>query len=71
LVAALVTVNDVLGIKGSTSGPGVTTMVRACEVLIMGLQREGFPPSGDSLEELCDGAVPACVGLGIVDIDWR
>ena len=42
----------------------------ACTALISGLQAEGFPPSSESLEELFDGAPPACVGLGLVDIDW-
>ena len=30
-----------------------------------------FPPSSDALEELFDGAPPACIGLGMVDIDWK
>jgi hypothetical protein len=38
---------------------------------VTGLQAEGFPPSSSALEEICDGAVPACVGLGLVDIDWK
>ncbi len=70
LIAALVTVHDAMGIRSSPGQP-VCTMVRACEIVVRGLQSEGFPPSGLALEEICDGAVPACVGLGIVDIDWK
>lgn len=39
--------------------------------LVKGMHMVGFPPSHESLEELFDGAPPACVGLGLVDIDWK
>ncbi len=68
LVAALVTVEEALGIQVGGAPPG---LVLACTTLVAGLQAEGFPPSGLALEEICDGAVPACVGLDLVDIDWR
>lgn len=41
---------------------------RACEVLVRGLHSCGFPPDRESLEELFDGAPPACVGLGLVEL---
>lgn len=41
---------------------------RAAEVLIRGLHSTGFPPTAEGLEELFDGAPPACVGLGLVDL---
>jgi hypothetical protein len=68
LVAALVTVREAMGlaIEGAPSG-----LVLAVTALVTGLQAEGFPPSSSALEEICDGAVPACVGLGLVDIDWK
>lgn len=70
LVAALVTINDALHVVPQ-HGTATNTLVRASELVIRGLQCEGFPPSGLALEELCDGAVPACVGLDLVDIDWK
>jgi len=42
----------------------------ASVVLITALHAEGFSPSSAAIEELCDGAPPASVGLGLVDIDW-
>ena len=71
LVAALVTINMILEAEARSGTPPSATVMRACEVLIVGLQAAGFPPSAESIEELSDGAVPACVGLGLVDIDWR
>jgi hypothetical protein len=68
LVAALVTVKEALNLVISGTPP---TLVTAVTNLVKGLQVMGFPPSSDALEEICDGAVPACVGLGLVDIDWR
>jgi hypothetical protein len=41
---------------------------RAAEILIRGLHSTGFPPTDEGLEELFDGAPPACVGLGLVDL---
>lgn len=66
LVAALVTIQDARKHDLVTS-----VLYRACEIVIRGLQSEGFPPSCLALEEICDGAVPACVGLGMIDIDWK
>jgi hypothetical protein len=40
----------------------------ACYILISGLHSVGFPPTADMLEELWDGAAPASVGLGIVEL---
>lgn len=68
LVAALVTVREAMGLVTEGTPPGLVIAVTA---LVAGLQAEGFPPSAAALEEICDGAVPACVGLGIVDIDWK
>ncbi len=41
---------------------------KASEVLVRGLHALGFPPTHDGLEELFDGAPPACIGLGLVDL---
>lgn len=40
----------------------------AAEVLVEEMTRLGFPPTRESLEELFDGAEPACVGLGLVQL---
>ena len=40
----------------------------AAEVLIRGFHSLGFPPTREGFEELFDGAPPACVGLGMVDL---
>lgn len=68
LVAALVTVREALGLAIEYAPPGLVIAVTA---LVTGLQAEGFPPSSKALEEICDGALPACVGLGMIDVDWR
>jgi hypothetical protein len=65
LVAALVGVQ--LAIDGG-HGPEAEY---AAQILVWELASMGFFPSSESLEEICDGAPPACVGLGLVDIDWR
>lgn len=70
LIASLVTVKDALNISYQANHPS-GTLVRACEIVVRGLHAEGFPCTSESLEEICDGAVPACVGLGLVDIDWK
>ena len=70
LIAALVTIHDARKLE-RRDGTGAGTLVRAGEILIRGLHSQGFPPSSAALEELCDGAMPACVGLGMIDIDWR
>lgn len=66
LIAALVTVQE-----AQAHDMVASVLYRACDIVISGLQVEGFPASAAALEELCDGAMPACIGLGLVDIDWR
>lgn len=75
LVAALVMVQFLV----DESETGLFTVIEqlmrdalyeASMTLVRELQAAGFPPSGLALEELCDGAPPAAVGLGLVDIDW-
>lgn len=63
LVAALVMVEHIRG-----NGHQSRDVQRACCVLVRGLNAAGFPSSGEALEEIWDGAAPACVGLGLVDI---
>lgn len=41
---------------------------RAALALVAYLHSQGFPPNERGLEELWDGAPPACVGLGMVDL---
>ncbi len=65
LVAALV------GIQLALEGSHGQEAEHAAQILVMELASQGFFPSSESLEEICDGAPPACVGLGLVDIDWR
>lgn len=60
LVAALVGVNLALENKADD------VIEDACAVLIKELHLLGFPPTHEGLEELFDGAPPACVGLGLV-----
>lgn len=74
LIAALVTVERTRHLVVSDvteNGKPTNVLIRACEVLIRGLQANGFPPSGLALEEICDGAMPACIGLGMIDVDWK
>lgn len=40
----------------------------ACYILVSGMHDVGFPPTIDMLEELWDGAPPASVGLGMVEV---
>jgi hypothetical protein len=63
LVAALVVVS--YAIDGRTLSSDVE---RAAEMLVRGLHSLGFPPNEAGLEELFDGAPPACVGLGMVEL---
>lgn len=49
----------------------VVALEDAALLLVTGLEAWGFFPSSEALEELFDGAPPACVGLGLVDIDWK
>lgn len=62
LVAALVAVQAAR--EGSQRNPAVE---EAAVVLVRALDSLGFPPRPPSLEELWDGAAPACVGLGLVE----
>lgn len=43
-------------------------IIAASERLLIELHKIGFPPTHESMEELFDGAPPACVGLGMVDL---
>ncbi len=65
LVAALVMVEYATDDRACLFDEDVTT---AAEILVRGLHSAGFPPSEAGLEELFDGAPPACVGLGLVDL---
>lgn len=62
LVAGLVMVEWLRA--GRVNGPwddAAVTLVRA-------MGAAGFPPSANALEEIWDGAAPACVGLGLVEL---
>jgi len=63
LVAALVTIEDARQ-AGSTD----QIIIAAASALIKALHIAGIPPTPAGLEELFDGADPACVGLGLVEI---
>jgi hypothetical protein len=63
LVAALVSVQELSSGAWWDPEAGV-----AAQVLVEELTRLGFPPSHEGLEELFDGAEPACVGLGLVQL---
>ncbi len=63
LVAALVMVQ-----KALEQTEVDVNVAEACVVLISGLHAAGFPPTEEGLEELFDGAPPACVGLGLVEL---
>lgn len=75
LVAALTMVKELLISVESDpimeKDPYIAALGEAAMALIAGLESLGFPPSSESLEELFDGAPPACVGLGMIDIDWK
>lgn len=62
LVAAL------CGVSFAMNNKQDDVIEEACAVLIKGLHQLGFPPSHEGLEELFDGAEPACVGLGLVQL---
>lgn len=64
-VAALVVVEYATDDRNCTVNEDV---VMAAEALIIGLHSLGFPPTELGLEELFDGAPPACVGLGLVEL---
>lgn len=46
------------------------SLASAATKLLTYMHSVGLPPSSESLEEIFDGAPPASVGLGLVDIDW-
>lgn len=63
LVAALVAINELtLGLWWDEAA------VMAAQVLVADLHGLGFPPTREGLEELFDGAEPACVGLDLVEL---
>lgn len=76
LVAALVMVERIgeeqaTGLADRESGRrgGVDQrLVDAAYLLVQELHSLGFPPTRESLEEIFDGAEPACVGLGLVEL---
>lgn len=61
-----------VAIEGLSSGEIEQDEMRfgglAAEQLVRALHKEGFPPNEASLEELFDGAWPACIGLNLVSI---
>lgn len=62
-------VGALVGVEQVRRGHGVTPeSLEAAEVVLMGMHSLGLPPTHLGLEELFDGAFPACVGLGIVEI---
>lgn len=63
LVAALVTVQRL-----SELAEPERALADAAIVFVRGLTAAGFPASAAALEEIWDGAAPACVGLVLVDI---
>lgn len=64
LVAAMVAIEK---LKDSRR-PSGDHLDEAAYVLVRGFAAAGFPLSANALEEIWDGAAPACVGLGLVDI---
>lgn len=68
LIASLVVVQEAMMLPPSA---GLKALLDASVLVIRGLHSVGFPPTALSLEEICDGAMPACVGLNLVDVDWR
>jgi len=40
----------------------------SAEIIVRRLHVLGFPPTSEGLEELFDGAPPACVGLGLIEL---
>lgn len=71
LVAALTMVQSLAERQPQPADTFVMALEDAAVALIRGLEALGFFPSSESLEELFDGAPPACVGLGMIDIDWK
>jgi hypothetical protein len=65
LVAALVTIKKYEELL-QTDHLVLSVIVEASEVVVGGLHAVGLPPTMVGLEELFDGADPACVALGLV-----
>lgn len=63
LVAALVMVERIRG-----GGRAADPLGDAAYVLVRAMAAAGFPVSASALEEIWDGAAPACVGLDLVEI---
>lgn len=63
LIAALVMVEHV-----REHGHPDRDIEHACTVMINGMIAIGFPASEMALEELCDGSLPACAGLNLIEI---
>lgn len=63
LVAAMVTTQIIMSsdVEGSL-------LEDATIAFIEGMRKVGFPLTKEMFEELCDGAEPACVALGMVEI---
>lgn len=66
LVAALVAIEDLR--KTEKFGDALLDHVDAADLLVSAFHYHGFPPTLDGLEELMDGAFPAAVGLGLVEV---
>lgn len=66
LVAALVTVQKYQDLLAGGEHLVLGVIIEAAEVMVQGLHAEGLPPTMAGLEELFDGADPACVALGLV-----
>lgn len=65
LVAALVTIQDFREHQLMDLAPAVE---RASELVIAHFHQIGFPMTAASLEEIFDGAEPACLGLSLVEL---
>lgn len=67
LVAALVSIEKYESLL-ATEHLVLSVIPEAAEVVVKGLHSVGLPPTIEGLEELFDGAPPACVGLGLVEL---
>jgi hypothetical protein len=71
LIAALVMVQSILDREDDPDRcltPQHMEQTDAAFALIEGMYTMGFPPTRAALEEIFDGAPPACVGLGLVEV---
>jgi hypothetical protein len=71
LIAALVTIQDFKDedlLVGTHKNIAQTIVFKAAEEIVGTFHRIGFPLSSVGLEELFDGADPACLGLGLVEL---